>query len=666
MTSGTVSAPGDDDIAIVGMAVRFPDADDLAAFRTNLKAGRDSVGAMPPKRAAATGLDPAAPHLPMGHLADIHTFDYAFFHFSRREASLMDPQQRLALLLAHQALEDAGYAAAGFRDLPVAVVLSSAPSTYQVAAADPGTLSALGNVPFGLPARIAHVLGLAGPCYAVDTGCNASLIAVHHACRELASGEAEYAIAGGVGIRAGGVPAREAEGLTELVSPGDRCRAFDAAADGTVGGEGGAVLLLTTVRRARADGASVHAVIRGSATLHNGRAAATISTPSADGQAKVIAKAWRAAGLDPVQAGYVEAHGSGTRLGDAVELEGLTAAFAGRPGRLPIGSVKTNIGHLDHAAGVAGLVKAVLSVKYGELYPSLHFERVTGGIDLEAAGLEVVTEARAWPDEQRLAGVSSYSLGGINAHCVVQQPPSQAAVRDRPGPRQSAAAQEPVLVGVSARSRGALARLCGSLGPCCGTAVRSWPMSPSPSIRDGRTTGTVSPYGRGTPRNSPCGSPRRLPGSVPGTRREAGTAGATGTVKVEGTGAAGRSKPPGPPPRLPRFRRPSSCCSPPTRRLRGYPLRTCRRSCPPRAPKPPSWEGSWPCTSGCAAAACRSTSCSAAGCRGTRPAICAANSPSGTARSWPRDAGPRPPTPPGSPRRPTGSWPTAARWSSSS
>ncbi|MGW7574628.1 condensation domain-containing protein [Streptomyces sp. NPDC054765] len=484
MTSRAAAVPGNDhvsdgapvrdnDIAIVGIGVRFPDAENLAEFRANLRSGRDSVGAMPAARAAATGLDPAARFLPMGHLADITGFDYAFFNFSRREASLMDPQQRLALLLAHEAIEDAGYATSGLGDHPVAVVLSSATSSYHAAATDPGALSALGNVPFGLPARIAHVLGLAGPCYAVDSGCNGSLIAVHQASRELTAGDAEYAIAGGVSVRSGGLPARDAEGLDELVSPSGRCRAFDADADGTVSGEGGAVLLLTTVRRALADGAPVHAVIRGSATLHNGHAAATISTPSAAGQAKVIAKAWQSAGADPASAGYLEAHGSGTRLGDAVELEGLTTAFAGRrerPGRsgtarLPIGSVKTNIGHLDHAAGIAGLIKAVLSVRHGELYPSLHFARATGGIDLAAAGMEVVTETRPWEEpgegRHRLAGVNSFSLGGINAHCVVQQPPERP---DQDPGRVGHGPSAPALVAVSARSRAALARLCASLG----------------------------------------------------------------------------------------------------------------------------------------------------------------------------------------------------------
>ncbi|MET0236595.1 MAG: condensation domain-containing protein [Kibdelosporangium sp.] len=447
------------DIAIVGIGLRLPGAAGLPQLRRNLLAGLDSVADMPPARAEATGLDPAVPLSQMGHLDDIHTFDHRFFGLSKREATLVDPHQRIALALAYRAIEDAGYARDTLREHTTAVVFSAAISGYHEITGERGALSTLGNVPFGLPARVAHVLGLNGPCYAVDTGCNGSLIAVHHACRELAGGDADYALAGGISLRVLGNPAADAAGFTELVSSSGRCRAFDAAADGTVSGEGGAALLLTTLDRALAEGAPVHAVIRGSATLHNGHSSATISAPSATAQARVIAKAWAKAGADPARAGYLEAHGSGTRLGDAVELEGLAAAFAGRPGRLPIGSVKTNIGHLDHAAGIAGLVKTVLSVHHGELYPSLHFERPTGDISLADAGIEVVTSARPWAagqGETRLAGVSSFSLGGVNAHVVVEQPPLPS-----PGPVQE---EDRVrLVGVSARTRAALAELCTDL-----------------------------------------------------------------------------------------------------------------------------------------------------------------------------------------------------------
>ncbi|PWG12796.1 hypothetical protein DF268_15075 [Streptomyces sp. V2] len=448
------SEPNDDDIAVVGIALRLPGADTPARFRANLLAGTDSVGPMPADRAAATGLDPAR-LLPMGHLDDVHTFDHALFRLSRREATLMDPQQRLALLLAHQALEDAGYAPGELRDGSTAVVFASAASAYHAAAREPGVLTALGNLSFGAAARVAHVLGLTGPAYAVDSGCNGSLLAVHHACRELAVGDAEFALAGGVSVRPGGLPDTEAAAMPELLSAGGRCRAYDVSADGAVPGEGGAVLLLTTLGRARADGATVHAVLRGSAVLHNGRADSTLSAPSAAAQARVIRQAWRAAQADPAHAGYLEGHGSGTPLGDAVELEGIAEVLGGRRVAVPLGSVKSNIGHLDHAAGIAGLVKAILGVRYGELYPTVHFQEA--GAPLGELGVEVLTEARPWEEETRFAGVSSFSLGGVNAHCVVQRAPEDAGGE---GPAVDGA----VPVEVSARTRPALIELCAGLG----------------------------------------------------------------------------------------------------------------------------------------------------------------------------------------------------------
>ncbi|MEU2257058.1 condensation domain-containing protein [Nocardia xishanensis] len=444
----------DTDIAIVGIGARFPDAADLAEFRDNLAAGRDSVGPMPPERIAATGLDDTVTYLPMGHLAEIDGFDYRFFGLSRREAAVTDPQQRLALVLTQRAIEDAGYTTDRLARAVTAVALSAAQSSYHSAAVDPGPLSLLGNATFAGPARIAHRFGFTGACFGVDSGCNSALVAVHQACRELRCGDADYAIAGGVIVRVHGSPSWGGASFSEIMSPSGVCRAFDADADGTVNGEGGAILLLTTVGRALADGAPIHAVIRGSATRHNGAAAATISTPSAAAQSAVIAKAWESAGLDPRAAGYLETHGSGTRLGDAVELESISTVFGGGPG-LPIGSVKTNIGHLDHASGIAGLVKAVLSVSEAQLFPSLHFTRATGGFDLVAAGIDVLTESRPWTgDAVRAAGVSSFSLGGSVAHCVVSQAPPVPAAPSSHRAR---------LIGVSARTPEALSELCARL-----------------------------------------------------------------------------------------------------------------------------------------------------------------------------------------------------------
>ncbi|MEU4985666.1 condensation domain-containing protein [Streptomyces sp. NPDC021969] len=453
--SGTDVTHGRAAVAVIGIATRFPQADSLAAFRANLRAGRDSVRPIPPERIRTTGLDPRHDYPEQGYLERIDLFDHQRFGMSRREAEVTDPQHRLALQLTEEALENAGYAPAGLRDSPTAVIFSSPHSGYAPLVREQGTLSMNGNIPCALPARISHFFGFTGPCYGVDTGCNGSLVAVHQACRELGAGDADYAVVGGVSLRPVVPPATAAADFPGIVSPTARSRAFDRAADGAGAGEGGAVVVLTTLERALAEGAFVHAVIRGSAVLHNGRHSATISTPSARSQAEVITKAWRGAALDPSAAGYIETHGSGTRLGDAVEAEGLALARPGGGRTVKVGSVKTNIGHLDHAAGIAGLVKAVLSVRHGELYPSLHFEEPADEVDLEGARLEVVTSLEPWDDETRRAGVSSFSLGGVNAHCVLEQPPVTAPA----GPAEGA----PQLVAVSARSRADLLAQCEAL-----------------------------------------------------------------------------------------------------------------------------------------------------------------------------------------------------------
>ncbi|MFE9885088.1 condensation domain-containing protein [Streptomyces scopuliridis] len=457
-------------VAVIGIATRFPQADSLDAFRANLRNGVDSVRPIPPERVESTCLDPSVDYPELGYLDRIDLFDHEYFGLSRREAEVTDPQHRLALELTHEALENAGYAPAGLRDSQTAVIFSSPSNGYAPLVREHGTLSMIGNIPCGLPARVSHIFGLTGPCYGVDTGCNGSLVAVHQACRELRDGDAEYAVAGGVSLRHIVAPAATVAAFPGISSPTARSRAFDHAADGAGGGEGGAVLLLTTLERAMADGAFIHAVIRGSAVVHNGRHSATISTPSARSQAEVIRKAWRSAALDIGTAGYVETHGSGTRLGDAIEVEGLALARPGERRSLAVGSVKTNLGHLDHAAGIAGLVKAILSVRHGELYPSLHFERAPEEIDLDGARLDVVTSVRPWRDEVRRAGVSSFSLGGINAHCVVEQAPPTSVRRaaDVSGDAAGGAAGgsgtgEARLVGVSARTPAELIALCERL-----------------------------------------------------------------------------------------------------------------------------------------------------------------------------------------------------------
>ncbi|QHY99984.1 Linear gramicidin synthase subunit D [Streptomyces sp. S4.7] len=451
-TTGAATAA----IAVIGIATRLPEAADLATLRANLRAGRDSVRPIPPERVASTGLDASLDYPDMGYVDRIDLFDHELFGLSRYEAEVTDPQHRLALHLTQEALENAGYTPAALRDSRTAVVFSSPGNGYLPFVSEPGTLSLMGNMPFALPARISHLFALTGPCYGVDTGCNGSLVAVHQGCRELRDGEADYAVVGGVSLRHFIAPAAAADDFPGIASPTARSRAFDEAADGAGAGEGGAVLLLTTLERALDEGAFVHAVIRGTATAHNGRHSATIATPSARAQADVIARAWDRAGLDIGTAGYLEAHGSGTRLGDAVEVEGLALARQGKRRPLAIGSLKTNLGHLDHAAGIAGLVKAILSVRHAELYPSLHFRQAAAEVDLIGAELEVVTSLRPWRTEGvRRAGVSSFSLGGVNAHCVVEEPPALPAAAPSDG--------APRVVGVSGRTEADLYALCERL-----------------------------------------------------------------------------------------------------------------------------------------------------------------------------------------------------------
>ncbi|MFD9817835.1 condensation domain-containing protein [Streptomyces violascens] len=454
--SGTDVTRGRPAVAVIGIATRFPQADSLTAFRANLRAGRDSVRPISPERIRTTGLDPHNDYPEQGYLDRIDLFDHQHFGLSRREAEVTDPQHRLALQLTEEVLENAGYAPSGLRDSRTAVIFSSPGNGYAPLVREHGTLGMSGNIPCALPARISHLFGFTGPCYGVDTGCNGSLVAVHQACRELADDDADYAVVGGVNLHHIVRPSDAVADFPGIASPTRRSRAFDRAADGAGAGEGGGVVLLTTLERAVAEGSFIHAVIRGSAVLHNGRHSATISTPSARSQAQAITKAWRSASLDPATAGYIETHGSGTRLGDAVEAEGLALARPDGDRTVKVGSVKTNIGHLDHAAGIAGLIKAVLSVHHGELYPSLHFEEPADEVDLEGARLEVVTSLQEWDDETRRAGVSSFSLGGVNAHCVVEQPPATAPVH-------LPAVSAPQLIAVSARSRADLLAQCEQL-----------------------------------------------------------------------------------------------------------------------------------------------------------------------------------------------------------
>ncbi|WP_078607333.1 hybrid non-ribosomal peptide synthetase/type I polyketide synthase [Streptomyces flavidovirens] len=459
---GAAEAP-DHRIAIIGMSARFPGAPSVDAFWANLHQGKDSVSVFPGR-----GAEPD--HVPVGGvLDDIEGFDSDFFGMNPKEAGLTDPAHRLFLECCHEALEDAGYAAPA-SDRRIGVFAGSgmnlydhqsAPGTTARTDGDPATglLTAMGRQPDFLATRVAYRLGLTGPAIGVQTACSTSLVAVHLAAQSLISGDADVALAG-----ASAVHTPQDSGYRShpgsILSPTGRCRAFDADADGTVGGNGVAAVLLKRLDRALADGDTVHAVIAGSAVNNDGAGKAGFSAPGLAGQVEVVRRALRKAAVPPETVTYVEAHGTGTQLGDPVEFEALSRAFAEgteRTGFCTLGSVKPAIGHLDSCAGMAGLIKTVLMLKHRTLVPTLHLRRANPALPLEDSPFVLGTELKPWtapPGVPLRAGVSALGVGGTNAHVVLEEAPP----RRVPPP-----AHYPVLVPVSARDPEALAELVDRL-----------------------------------------------------------------------------------------------------------------------------------------------------------------------------------------------------------
>ncbi len=445
-------SPESPEIAIIGMAGRFPGARNLDEFWQNLRDGVESITFFTDEEAIAAGVDPALvknPHYVKanGVLEDVDLFDAAFFGFNPREAEIMDPQHRLFLECAWEALENAGYDPETFDGL-IGVYAGASLSTYLLFHLLPNRelveslhsdQLAIGNGRDYLPTRVSYKLNLRGPSVNVQTACSTSLVAVHLACQALLNYECDIALAGGVSVD---VPQKRGYLYLEggISSPDGHCRAFDARAQGTVGGNGVGIVVLKRLEDALADGDTIHAVIKGSAINNDGSLKVGYTAPSVEGQAEVIATAQALAGVDPETITYIEAHGTGTALGDPIEIAALTQVFrAGTQARgfCAIGSVKTNIGHLDAAAGVAGLIKTVLALKHRMIPPSLNFERPNPQIDFEHSPFYVNTRLRAWepPAEgiPRRAGVSSFGIGGTNAHVIVEEaPPAEPSGPSRP------------------------------------------------------------------------------------------------------------------------------------------------------------------------------------------------------------------------------------------
>lgn len=422
-----------EEIAVVGFSGLFPEAEGVDDFYRNLRDGLDSVRPIPDERMINSCVDSSRDYQVVGCLNRIDEFDHEFFNISLREAEYMDPHQRLALQLACAAVENAGYGLKEFRGSRTAVVLGNSLSSYYrlFKQFDPTALS--GNMPAGLAGRIAYLLDLRGPAMTVETACSSSLVAVHEACQKLLAGDVDCALAGGISLNIFFPEKTDGRVSVGIHAPDGRSKTFDAAANGTGAGEGGGIVVLKLLRRALADGDHVHAVIKGSAVNQDGGRSNGLTAPSPSAQTEVITDAWARAGVEPRTVSYIEAHGTGTKLGDPIEIQGITDAFRSFTADkkfCAVGSVKTNIGHLDSAAGIAGLIKVIFSLKHRELFPSLHFVTPNPFIDFENTAVYVNTKLRRWEtDGARRAGVSSFGLSGTNAHVVLEEAPPAFASR---------------------------------------------------------------------------------------------------------------------------------------------------------------------------------------------------------------------------------------------
>jgi acyl transferase domain-containing protein/acyl carrier protein len=465
-------------IAIVGMACRFPGSvNGPEDFWALLRDEKDAVTHIPPERFGTDFYQHPSKREPgksytfsAGVLDDIAGFDAAFFGISPREARQMDPQQRLLLELAWEAFEDAGCKPRDMEGSNCAVYVGIASPDYgnrsmdDISSVDP--YSATGNTLSIASNRLSYLFDLRGPSMSIDTACSSSLVALHQACQALQAGDADIALAGGGNLLMhpfGFVTFSKAS----MLSPTGRCRAFDASGDGYVRSEGGALVLLKPLDRALADGDTIHAIIAGSGVNSDGYSQGGISVPGAMTQAALLRSVYERAGVDPRTLAYVEAHGTGTAVGDPIEARALIeVAAAGRTPDNPllIGSVKTNVGHLETASGMAGLLKAILCLKHRAIPKTLHFKVPNPRIDFKNGGLRVVDRFTplAKNDQALFIGVNSFGFGGTNAHVVLEEAPSRARIQAQP--------QRPATIGeavlspliLSARSPQALSSLASA------------------------------------------------------------------------------------------------------------------------------------------------------------------------------------------------------------
>ena len=458
-SSSAGPAPWSDGIAIIGVSARFPGARNVREFWRKLEAGEKFVSTLTEDDLRTAGVDAAAfsrsDYVRLGStLEAAEYFDAKFFGFNRREAETTDPQHRVFLETAWQALEDAGYSGDGAR---IGVYAGVSINTYYFQMiSHPGLIESvggyqlmLGNDKDFIASRVAYKLNLRGPAVVVQTACSTSLAAVHMACVSIFANECDMALAGGVSIPfPQGVGYPYIPGM--ILSPDGYCRPFDKEAKGTIPGRGAAVVVLKRLSQALQDEDSIYAVIRGSAWNNDGAGKIGYTAPSIEGQAAVIREAQRVAGISANRVGYVETHGTATELGDPIEVAALTEVFAGgQPKSCVLGALKANLGHADVAAGVAGLVKATLAIQAGVIPPTPNFQEANPALHLDKGPFEVSSSKRGWADnKERWAGVSSFGIGGTNIHVVLSNAP------ERPVRSKEDRAR---LFPISARTEGALA-----------------------------------------------------------------------------------------------------------------------------------------------------------------------------------------------------------------
>ena len=457
------------DVAIIGISGIYPLAENIADFYAVLSQGVDCVREVSSERRALLGIPESERLGEVASLDRVDEFDHKFFNISLKESEYMDPQQRLLLQLACAAIENAGYSLQQLRGSKTAVILSASNNDYQKLFDQLDPTVSTGILPAALAGRIAYILDLHGPAFVVDTACSSSLVAIYEASRKIASGEVDFALAGGINIfftpRQVNASATDAASAGDsygesadigIMAPDGRSKTFDAAANGTGWGEGGGIVFLKSFAKAVEDRDVIHAVIKGGAVNQDGGRSSGLTAPSPLAQTEVMLAAWQAAAVEPETISYIEAHGTGTKLGDPIEIKGINDAFArgthSRP-QCGIGSVKTNIGHLVGAAGIAGLTKTVLSLKHKKVFPSLHFKEANPLIDFASSPVSVESELRDWnlpPNVSvRRAGVSSFGLSGTNAHLILEEAPAA---------RKSDSVSSPVLFTLSAKQPQALTR----------------------------------------------------------------------------------------------------------------------------------------------------------------------------------------------------------------